>query len=100
MDRELAGCWKITLEIQGFGRPAEYVPSAVASRSAETDYCKDGWKDARQKNEGKVKKMKEIIKIQMADAVVLAKAIIAEEDAEDAEEAEEDAAEEETTLSI
>jgi hypothetical protein len=29
-------------------RPAEHVLSAVASRSAEADYCKDGWKDARQ----------------------------------------------------
>jgi hypothetical protein len=28
------------LEIQGFGRPAEYVPSAVASRSAEADHSK------------------------------------------------------------
>jgi hypothetical protein len=55
MDSELVGTWKIALEIQGFGRPAEYVPSAVAGRSAETDYCKDGWKDARQKNEGKRK---------------------------------------------
>jgi hypothetical protein len=33
------------LAIQGFGRPAEHVPSAVASRSAEADHCKDGWKD-------------------------------------------------------
>jgi hypothetical protein len=36
---------------------------------------------------------------QMVDAVVLAKAIPAEEDAEDVEEAEEDAAGEETTVS-
>jgi hypothetical protein len=36
----------------------------------------------------------------MIDALVLAKAIPAEEDAEDAEEAKEDAAEEETTVSI
>jgi hypothetical protein len=42
----------------------------------------------------------EIITIQLADAVALAKAIIAEEDAEDVEEAEEDAAEEETTIVI
>jgi hypothetical protein len=42
--------------------------------------------------------MEEIITIQVADTVALAKAIIAEEDAEDAEEAEEDAAEEETTI--
>jgi hypothetical protein len=48
MDSEIVGTWKRTLEIQGFRRPAEYVPSAVASRSAEADYCKDGWKDARQ----------------------------------------------------
>jgi hypothetical protein len=43
----------------------------------------------------KEKIVKEIITIQVADAVALAKAIIAEEDAE---EAEEDAAEEETTI--
>jgi hypothetical protein len=43
--------------------------------------------------------MKEIIKTQMEDAVVLTKAISTEEDAEDAaEEAVEDAAEEETTI--
>jgi hypothetical protein len=42
--------------------------------------------------------VKEIITIQVVDAVVLAKAIPAEEDTEDAEEAEEDAAEEETTI--
>jgi hypothetical protein len=46
----------------------------------------------------KEKLMIEIIKIQVADAVAVTKAIIAEEDAEDAEEAEEDAAEEETTI--
>jgi hypothetical protein len=55
MDSELVVTWKRTLEIKGFRRPAEYVPSAVASRSAEADHCKDGWKDARQKNEGKRK---------------------------------------------
>jgi hypothetical protein len=27
----------------------------VAGRSAETDYCKYGWKDARKTNEGKIK---------------------------------------------
>jgi hypothetical protein len=43
------------LEIQGSRRPAEYVPPAVAGRSAEADYCKDGWKDARQTSEGKRK---------------------------------------------
>jgi hypothetical protein len=54
----------------------------------------------------KEKIVKEIIKTQMEDAVVLAKAIPAEEDAEEAEDAEdaeeavEDAAEEETTVSI
>jgi hypothetical protein len=42
--------------------------------------------------------VKEIITIQVADAVALAKAIIAEEVAEVAEEVEEDAAEEETTI--
>jgi hypothetical protein len=45
-------CWhlekKRTLEIQGSRRSAEYVLSAVAGRSAETNYCKDGWKDAEQ----------------------------------------------------
>jgi hypothetical protein len=51
-------------------------------------------------NEVKRKKVKEIIKTQMEDAVVLAKAIPAEEDAEDVEDAEEDAAEEETIVSI
>jgi hypothetical protein len=48
MDSEFVGTWKITLEIQGSTRPAEHVPSAVTSRSAEADYCKNGWKDARQ----------------------------------------------------
>jgi hypothetical protein len=43
----------------------------------------------------KEKIVKEIITIKVADAVALAKAIIAEEDAE---EAEEDAAEEETAI--
>jgi ribosomal protein L12E/L44/L45/RPP1/RPP2 len=42
----------------------------------------------------KEKIMKEIITIQVADAVAVAGAIMAKEDAEDAEEAEEDAAEE------
>jgi hypothetical protein len=51
-------------------------------------------------NEGKIKKMKEIIKTQMEDAVVLTKAIPAKEDAEDTEEAVEDAVEEETTVTI
>jgi hypothetical protein len=46
----------------------------------------------------KEKIVKDIITIQVADAVALAKAIISEEEAEDAEEAEEDAAEEETTI--
>jgi hypothetical protein len=48
MESEFVGTWKRTLEIQGFGKPAEQVPLAVASRSAEADNCKDGWKDARQ----------------------------------------------------
>jgi hypothetical protein len=48
----------------------------------------------------KEKIRKEIIKTQMEDAVVLAKVIPAEEDAEDVEEAVEDAAEEETTVTI
>jgi hypothetical protein len=42
----------------------------------------------------------EIIKTQTEDALVLAKAIPAEEDAEDVEEAVEDAAEEETKVTI
>jgi hypothetical protein len=46
----------------------------------------------------KEKLMIEIIKTQTEDAVVLAKAILAEEDAEDAEEAAVDAVEEETTI--
>jgi hypothetical protein len=51
-------------------------------------------------NEGKIKFMMEIIKTQMEDAVVLAKAIPAEEDAEDMEEATVDAVEEETIVTI
>jgi hypothetical protein len=76
-------------------------------------YCQQ-WKSYQQKqiiakmagkmpgktNEGKIKNMKEIIKTQMEDALVLAKAIPAEEDVEDVEEAMEDAAEEETTVNI
>jgi hypothetical protein len=50
MDSEFVGTWKRTLEIQGSRRPAEHVPPAVAGKSAETDYCKDGWKDASQQN--------------------------------------------------
>jgi hypothetical protein len=46
----------------------------------------------------KEKIMIEIITTQMEDAVVIAKAILAEEDAEDAEEAMVDAVEEETTI--
>jgi hypothetical protein len=49
MDSELVGTWKRTLEIQGFGRPAEHVPPAVASISAEADHFQNGWKDATQK---------------------------------------------------
>jgi hypothetical protein len=48
MGSESVSTWQRTLEIQGFGRSAEYVPSAVASRSSEADHCKDGWKDAMQ----------------------------------------------------
>jgi hypothetical protein len=48
----------------------------------------------------KEKEMKEIIKNQMEDALVLTKAIPAEEDAEDVEEAAQDAAEEEKTVTI
>jgi hypothetical protein len=48
----------------------------------------------------KEKIVKEIITIQVVDAVAVARAIMAEEDAEDAEEVEveEDAAEEDTTI--
>jgi hypothetical protein len=100
VDSESVGTWKRTLEIQGFGRPDENLPSAVASRSTEADHCKDGWEDARQKKRREIKIVKEIITIQVVDAVALAKAIIAEEDAAEAE-AEEDAAGEETiTVSI
>jgi hypothetical protein len=49
-------------------------------------------------NERKRKIVKEVIKTQMEDTVMLAKAIPAKEDTEDAEEAEEDAAEKETTI--
>jgi hypothetical protein len=51
-------------------------------------------------NEGKRKVMIEIVTTQMEDAVVLAKAILAEEEAENVEEAVVDAAEEETIVSI
>jgi hypothetical protein len=47
MDSEFVSTWKRTLAIKESRRPAEHVPPAVASRSAETDYCKNGWKDAR-----------------------------------------------------
>jgi hypothetical protein len=61
----------------------------------------DSWKDARQqKTKEKEKLMIEIITTQMEDAVVLAKAILAEEDAEDVEEAAVDAVEEETIVNI
>jgi hypothetical protein len=35
MDSQIVGTLKRTLEIQGSGRSAEYVPPAVASRSAD-----------------------------------------------------------------
>jgi hypothetical protein len=82
MDSELVGIWKRTLEIQGFGTPAENVLSAVARISAESDHCKDGWKDARQKNKQIKIKMKQIIRIQVADAATVAKAILSDEGAE------------------
>jgi hypothetical protein len=47
MDSEFAGTWKRTLEIEESRRSVEHVPPAVAGISAETDYCKDGWKDAK-----------------------------------------------------
>jgi hypothetical protein len=48
MESEFVGTWKRNLEIQGSRRSAEHVPPAVVGRSAETDYCKDGWKDVKQ----------------------------------------------------
>jgi hypothetical protein len=48
MDSEFVVTWKRNLDIQGSRRVAEHVTPAMAGRSAETDYCKDGWKDARQ----------------------------------------------------
>jgi hypothetical protein len=48
MDSQFVGTWKITLEIQGSGRSAEYVPQAVAGKSAEKYYCSDSWKDSKQ----------------------------------------------------
>jgi hypothetical protein len=47
MDSEFYGTWKRILEIQGSRRSAEHVPPAVAGRSAEIDYCKDGWKGSK-----------------------------------------------------
>jgi hypothetical protein len=90
MDSASVSTWKRTLDIQGFGISAEHVPSAVASRSAEADHCKDGWKYATQIKIWKKKKiMKEIIIIQMVVAVAVVRETLAEEDVEDAEEAEE-----------
>jgi hypothetical protein len=51
-------------------------------------------------NDGKEKIMIEILTIPMGDAVILAKAILAAEDAEDVEEAVMDAVEEEKIVSI
>jgi hypothetical protein len=48
MDNEFVGTWKRTLEIQGSRISAEHVPPAVTGGSAETDYCKDGWKGSKQ----------------------------------------------------
>jgi hypothetical protein len=56
MDSEFVGTWKRTLEIQGSRREAEHLPPAVAGRSVEKYYCKDGWKDARQNKRRKKKK--------------------------------------------
>jgi hypothetical protein len=95
MDSESVSTWKRTLEIQGFGRSAEHVPSAVASRSTGEDQCKDGCKMPGKSNDGKRKIMKEIIIIQMVVTVTVARAIIAKEDAEEAAVV---AAEEETTI--
>jgi hypothetical protein len=104
MDSHFVGTWKRTLEIQGSGRSAEYVPPAVAGRSAEKYYCSDGWKYSKQFQTipmmEKEKIMIEIITIPMEDAVALAKAILAAEDAEDVEEAVMDVVEKETIVSI
>jgi hypothetical protein len=48
MDSEFIGTWERTLEIQGSRRSAEHIPPAVSGISAETFYCKDGWKDVKQ----------------------------------------------------
>jgi hypothetical protein len=87
MDSEFFSTCKRTLEIQGFGRPAEHVKSAVASRSAEADHCKYGWKDFRQNKWRGKKIVKEIITIQVVAAVAVARPIMAEEDAEEEEDA-------------
>jgi hypothetical protein len=47
MDSEPVSTWQRALEIKRSGRSAEHVVSAVASKSAEADHCKFGWKDAR-----------------------------------------------------
>jgi hypothetical protein len=95
MVSEYVSPWHRALTIQRFRRPAERVPSAVVSRSAEVDHCKDAWKDSSKITRWKKKKiMKETIIIPMLVAVAVASGIMAEEDAEDAEEVEEVAAEE------
>jgi hypothetical protein len=99
MDSEFVSTCKRTLEIQGFGRPAEHVPSAMASRSAKAYHLKRWLQRCQEKQtREKEKIMKYIITIQVADAAAVARAMMAEEDAEVAEDAEEDAAEEETTI--
>jgi hypothetical protein len=81
------------LEIQGSGRSAEYVPPAVAGRSAENIIQTSPMM-------GKEKIMIGIITIPMEDALALAKAILAAEDTEDVEEAVVAVVEEETIVSI
>jgi hypothetical protein len=71
------------LAFQRFGRPAEHVPSAVVSRSAEEYHFKYGWKDDRTTE--KEKRIKEKIIITMVVQVAVPRTIMAEEYVEHAE---------------
>jgi hypothetical protein len=55
MDSQFVGTWKITLEIQGSGRSAEYVPPAVAGRSAENIITQMAGNIPNKSNDGKRK---------------------------------------------
>jgi hypothetical protein len=97
MDSEPFSPLQGSLAFQRFGRPAEYVPSALASGNhINRSRSLKIWLERFQVNQTieKEKIMKETIIIPMVVAVAVGRAIIAEEDAEDAEEAEEVAAEE------